>query len=270
MFANLPTYVFPSMSIPEFPDTLVFVDETKFNEIPAIKISALNYLEESQKMQNVTRLIFVRHGESSSNLEKSVAGRTLPTDLSEQGMIQVQRIAECLNKTNIQLDRIFNSPSLRTIRTAEQINSYYNVTMQSDDRLYDKWYGPFEGVSESEYASVKEKEETEIPRLHTFNEKFNYKAHPDMESMKDVYVRVSDFIEDIRTNHPGENILVTSHNGVMKSLFMADSAVHGYDLEYRAFDLDNCAIMVLELYPDKTMRFTATQGLKFKKNSKSS
>jgi hypothetical protein len=57
---------------------------------------------------------------------------------------------------------------------------------------------------------------------------------------------------------------VATHNGVMKALFMADSAQRGFDIEYRSYDLGNCAILVLEIDENDQMQIVATSGLKFR------
>lgn len=65
--------------------------------------------------------------------------------------------------------------------------------------------------------------------------------------MEAVYQRITGFIHQAHQEHSGKNILVVTHNGVMKSLFMADAAFRGADIEYRSFDLGNCAVVVLEV-----------------------
>jgi broad specificity phosphatase PhoE len=136
--------------------------------------------------------------------------------------------------------------------------------INQDERLHEKWYGPYEGATESEYAPIKNKEEHEIPLLLTFAEKFAYKADLNIESMQEIYFRIDDFIRDIRPDQLGKNILISTHNGVMKSIFMADSAFRGYDVEYRSFDLGNCSVIVVEVHENEELKIVATDGLKFR------
>lgn len=241
--------------------------EKTFKEIPSINHSAIEYLTEVKNPGDVTRFIFIRHGESNSNKEKSMAGRTLNTDLSENGIMQALETGQKLSQALVAIDHTYLSPTLRTTQTAEQILVTLNPLSQLiyDERLHEKWYGPYEGASESEYAIVKKREEIEIPLLPTFAEKFAFKAHPEMESMQDIYIRVLDFIQDVRKIDEGRDVLIVTHNGGMKALFMADAALCGYDVEYRAFDLANCSILIVETRPNGEMKVVASNGLKFKK-----
>lgn len=252
-----------------FPDSIITIkSDEEFKNITTIKNSALKHLEKAKKVDGITRIIFVRHGESNSNKEKSIAGRTLNTDLSDLGTYQAQEVGRQLNIIQWEIDEVFSSPTLRTIKTAQLILSMLDTSHPSiklDERLHEKWYGPFEGASEGEYAGVKLKEETEIPLLETFAQKFAFQAHPEIESMQDIHARISNFLEYLIQEHQGKNILVATHNGVMKSLFMADAAMRGFDVEYRSFDLGNCSVLVMEINTESEIKVVATNGLKFRK-----
>lgn len=244
--------------------------EIAFNEIPSIKTPALNYLQESSKHQEVTRFIFVRHGESNSNKEKSMAGRTLNTELSENGVAQAKEIGQLLQ--NVKIDLAFSSPTSRAKATAEYILSEMNLNclLHFDERLHERWYGPFEGASESKYAGIKKKEETDIAALQTFFEKFHYRPHPEMESMQEIYFRACQFILQIGEQYQGKNILVATHNGVMKALFMADAFHNGFNVEYFTFDLGNCSVLIVEVDSYEKLdvpliNVQASKGLKFRK-----
>jgi probable phosphoglycerate mutase len=250
-----------------FPEVQVLVKtEAQFNNIPTIACSAFDYLKQIDENKNITRLIFVRHGESKSNKEKSMAGRTLETALSDQGKKQAQEIGAALELSNIEIHAFFSSPTLRALQTTKTILSKLNLSfpINQDERLHEKWYGLYEGATENEYAPIKNKEEQEIPMLSTFAEKFAYKAVLNIESMQEIYYRVDEFIRNIRLDQLGKNVLITTHNGVMKSIFMADSAFRGYDVEYRSFDLGNCSVIVLEVHDNGELKIVATDGLKFR------
>ena len=242
--------------------------ELDFNKLQAIQTSPFSYFSEVAQKEEVTRLIFVRHGESNSNKEKSIAGRTFNSDLSELGIVQAQEVGILLNGTPVQIDAVFSSPMKRTTDTANHILSRMDNALELavtyDARLHEKWYGPYEGATEAEYALVKKREEIDVRSLATFGEKFTYKTHPDMESLHEVSVRVVDFIKAIQKDCANQNILVATHGGTMKSLFMADAAFHGFEIEYRAFELGNCAIVVLEVGSNGDMQIVATTGLKFR------
>jgi broad specificity phosphatase PhoE len=243
----------------------LITQESEFNEIPAIRTDAYDYLGNTTQHEGKTRIIFVRHGESNSNAEKSIAGRTLDSDLSSFGLLQAQAVGNRFLELDLHFDEVYSSPMTRAMKTARLAYPSHEKALNIDERLHEKWYGPFEGANADIYHAVVKKEEIEIPQLKTFAEKFSYKADPGMESSYEVYARVCEFIDDVESKHHGKNILVGSHGGLMKALFMADAALNGYLIEYRSFDLENCGIIVSEIDYCGAMQVVATRGVKFLK-----
>lgn len=264
--------VFSSLQAAYYPSTAIWVKSAdEFNAVPTIAKDAYDYLQGAKKSQNVARFIFVRHGESTSNKEKSLAGRTLDVDLSEEGVVQAETVGRKLR--GLALDLRYSSPSLRARRTAAlilgQLGDSGEVIL--DELLYERYLGPYEGASEKDYAPVinAEKEHGVGPDK-SFYQKFNFRAHPDMESMHDVYERLMIFAGclfkcAVVPEFRGKNILVTTHNSPLKALFMADAAKRGYDIDYSSFILDNGAIVVVEVSKDGGIQVVATSGLAYRK-----
>lgn len=245
----------------------IYVDSADvFHQIPAIKNDVYNYLKNTPLSFEKTRFVFIRHGESTSNQEKSMAGRTLDVDLSDKGQTQALTCGLSLLENGILFDRVYSSPSLRAKRTAELVleASHQKWILDLDERLYEKFYGPYEGASENAYAPVKRIEEIENSGPQkSFTEKFHFKAHPDMESMAEIHQRVLDFLFDIAPQLKGKTVFVATHNGVMKALFMADAFLKGYDVDYRSYDLGNCSLVIVEVMENR-WEVCATNGLKFR------
>lgn len=169
-------------------------------------------------------------------------------------------------QTQALFDKVYSSPSLRAKRTAELVLEAYpqNWILNLDERLYEKFYGPYEGATENEYAPVKKIEEIENSGPQkSFVDKFHFKAHPDMESMADIHHRVLDFLLDMSPLLKGQTVLVATHNGVMKALFMADAFQKGFDVDYRYYDLGNCSLVIVEVMENQ-WEVCATEGLKFR------
>jgi broad specificity phosphatase PhoE len=245
----------------------VYIDSShEFRQIPSIATDAYTYLKQAKKSRRVARFIFVRHGESTSNQQRGVAGRTLDVDLSEKGSQQAQETGTQLFDNQANLDAAYSSPSLRTRKTADFILQCFDQigSLHLDERLYEKYYGPYEGATEEEYAPIKKLEEIENSGSHkSFKEKFNFKAHSEMESLADVYARTIHFINEVAPQHQGQHVLVTTHNAVMKALFLADCAKQGIDVDYRSYDLGNCSVIVLEVEHDE-INIKSTHGLNFR------
>jgi broad specificity phosphatase PhoE len=250
-------------------DYKIFVASVEqFNDLPTIATHAYDYLKQSQNDKQITRFIFVRHGQSTSNQEKSIAGRTLDVDLSEDGVSQASTVGVKLKDCGLSFDSLYCSPSLRTQRTMQLILNQIKCKqpIHLDDRLYEKFYGPYEGATEKEYFPVKKAEEIDNSGPErSFEDKFSFKFHPDMESMADVHSRIVVFLQESYLKHLGENVLIATHNGVMKALFMDDAAKRGFDVDYRSFDLNNCSVLIIEV-EEGNIRLVASHGLKFKAN----
>lgn len=233
----------------------------QFNSLPIIAADAYAYLRSNKETTNCSRYIFIRHGESTSNVEKSIAGRTQDVDLSIKGKDQAIKAGINLADTEITINAIYSSPSLRAKNTASLVHVR---EIETDERLYEKFYGPYEGASDEEYTPVKESEEVDNSGSDKlFSDKFKFKAHPEMESIAEIYVRVAQFLREKHLNHEGHNVIVATHNGVMKSLFIAHAAELGFDVDYRSFILDNAAVLIVEV-EKSSIRVKAAHGLTYK------
>lgn len=235
-----------------------------FNEIPSIANEAYEYLK--QAGPSASRFILVRHGESVSNKEKVIAGRTIDEGLSDEGIEQAKLVGRILKDLEVHIDGYYSSPSNRARQTVTLIEESLDVGTPPilDEQLYEKFYGPFEGAVESQYGPLVKAEEVDNSGPEkTFEEKFLYKYHPEMESMYDVFQRAAAFLRKVYATHRNQNILIGTHNGVMKALFMADAARRGYDVDYRSFSLGNCALLIVEV-ENGDIRVVASNKLKYK------
>lgn len=242
----------------------------EFQALHSIQTEAYAYLKTAESSPQVARFIFVRHGESFSNKEKSMAGRTLDVDLSEKGVEQAKRVGEKLAAIGIFPEETCSSPSLRAKRAAHLIQEQLGKEgMRLDERLYERFYGPYEGASEKEYAPVAQVEKENCKGPHkSFEEKFAFRAHPEIESMQEVHARVLAFLSSSALEKMGSTILVATHNSPLKALFMADAMENGADVDYSAFDLGNGALLIVEMNLEGSIRVVASSGLTYRLFSK--
>lgn len=92
------------------------------------------------------KLIFIRHGSTSGNLEKRYIGRT-DEPLCELGIKQIEK----LKIQNFQIDFLFASPMLRTRQTSEILFPQQKVDFVEDFRETD--FGIFEGKTAAELTN---------------------------------------------------------------------------------------------------------------------
>ncbi|MCH7850356.1 MAG: histidine phosphatase family protein [Nanoarchaeota archaeon] len=142
------------------------------------------------------RLIFVRHGQTISNIKDICDDDPLvKTVLTKKGEKQAQKAAEKLKDKKI--DIIFTSEFFRTNETAHIINKYHNAKIKVDKRLDDRKTG-FTGESEKKF----------IKYLKDSGDFWNAK-HGDGESFEDEKKRVINFIEYLKNLHYMDVMIVT-------------------------------------------------------------
>ena len=146
------------------------------------------------------RLFVARHGQTLWNAQNRVCGRTdLP--LTQKGIAQAQALAAAAQ--DLALDIIISSPLLRAREMSGIVSKVCGVPVITDDRLIEQDYGIFEGVDRKDAGFLENKRQ------------FAY-AYPGGESMMQVAHRVYGFLEDVREQHAGKNVLLVCHGGVCR------------------------------------------------------
>lgn len=261
------------------PTTYVNTRE-QFNQIDPVQKDALQYLKTASKTAHTVRFIFVRHGQTASNAIGGLPGsRTSGDPLTEEGIKQSLQVGKDLSETQLLFDAIYLSPTTRTRQTLEKMNQKIasSISFIEDERLHEKYHGRYEQFGpltgdelakvQKDYLVLKEKEikENTGPQK-PFLDKFTFSPDPaEVESLQNIYDRVTNFIHETyeTSKDSGANILVISHSGVLKTLFMQEAYKMGYDIDYRSFEMQNGGILVIEV-DELGMRVVASQGLSLK------
>ena len=171
-------------------------------------------------------ILFVRHGETDSNLNGIIQGR-LDSPLNQKGLEQAEITAEKLKDTKI--DIIYSSPLKRALKTSEEINKYHNAEVIIEERLQEQDAGTATGRKYSETTEEEIEDFTNNP--HKYN----------AESYQDLYNRNVDFFKEIENST--KNILLLSHSGVWKMLFRY---VRHLSLDDKVEEIKNCEVKILK------------------------
>ena len=151
-------------------------------------------------------IYIIRHGETRKNKEKLLQGRS-NDPLNEAGIRQAEEAREFFKDRGIHFSKVYTSPLVRAVRTA-QIIAGDSVGVITDDRLLEMDYGPYEGTSLEPPAP-------EV--LYFFMDFINHPAPDGMESLESVTGRLGDFLEEIREEAAGGgDILISTHAIAMK------------------------------------------------------
>ena len=170
---------------------------------------------------------FMRHGETDWNTVKRLQGRT-DIPLNANGSALAERVSCAVHKSNIHFDRVYTSPLVRAVQTAELMNVYSRAPLVRDERIAEFCFGAAEGVTlsavltEPRYAWLKA----------WFQTPEAYRAEGGAESMEQFFARIGSFLDTLRALEAeaaaagsenratayDRNVLVVCHGGVVRGL----------------------------------------------------
>jgi 2,3-bisphosphoglycerate-dependent phosphoglycerate mutase len=161
-----------------------------------------------------TRIIAIRHGETSWNVDQRLQGHT-DIGLNAVGQGQAQRVAQAL--ADEALDAIYSSDLQRALATAQAI-AHHNLhlaakTVHQDTGLRERSFGSFEG---STYLQIAE----DWPEASALWRKRDpHFAPPQGESLLQLRERVLQTVNALASQHLGQQIVLVAHGGVMDALY---------------------------------------------------
>lgn len=88
-------------------------------------------------------LILVRHAKSDWPEDTDDFDRPL----AEKGITDAKKMAHYIKEKEITIDKLFSSPALRAFQTCEIFNGYYQVEMETVQKLYNASDTNFENIT---------------------------------------------------------------------------------------------------------------------------
>lgn len=163
-------------------------------------------------LEQATRLLVIRHGETAWNRATRIQGHT-DIPLSPLGLAQAQRLAAALAEES--LAAVYASDLSRARQTAEALASTHGLAVQVDAGLRERAFGHFEGLSWDEIA-----------QNHPEDSVRWRKREPDFavgggESLNTFSARCLAAARRAAVAHPGQNIALVAHGGVLDCLYRA-------------------------------------------------
>ena len=202
-------------------------------------------------------IYLIRHGQTDQNVAWRIQGqRDFP--LNETGVAQAEAARDALRELGISFQRVYSSPLVRAVRTAEIVigdgdagtagDAYDAAGAEAskapglilDDRLKEMDYGPYEG------ADLKNLPEA----LKEFFSDFNRNPAPEgVEQLPDLVKRLGGFLEAIKSDimemAPGENVLISTHAIALKAAL--EYLTPGSNGAYWSKYLPNCGMYAFDL-----------------------
>ena len=182
-----------------------------------------------------TRLLLVRHGESTSNRDKVISGWSTEVMLTELGREQAARTGEALSRIE-SIDALFASPLPRAWETATIIGEAIGMTPVAVDDLREINVGTATGSPLTDLRSL-------FPQLLDRTEGGLHIAWPEGESHAQLRERALRAIEEIVAGHAGKTVVAVAHGGPLA--WIVTMLASGDEATYEQWRHSNCAISEL-------------------------
>jgi 2,3-bisphosphoglycerate-dependent phosphoglycerate mutase len=199
----------------------------------------------------VGKLILVRHGQSTWNVENLFTGWT-DVDLSADGRAEAARAAHELLREQLQVDVAFTSVLKRAVRTLwimlDELDRMW-IPVERSWRLNERHYGALQGLNKSQTVALHGEAQVKIwrrsydipppalpaddPRHPRFDARYagiDLEELPATESLKDTLARVLPFwhariAPELRS---GANVMVVAHGNSLRAMVkMLDDVADG-------------------------------------------
>lgn len=190
-----------------------------------------------------TRLLLVRHGESTSNHQGVISGWSTDVTLTERGRRQAERTAQTLGRMAT-IAALYSSPLPRAWETGTIIGGVIGLSPIHVDDLREINVGIAVGQPLVDLTSLYPQLQSQVGResLHI--------PWPDGESHAQLRERAMRAVETIVTAHPGKTVVAVAHGGplawIITTLASDDVGT------FQTWRHGNCAISELLVRPSQT------------------
>jgi probable phosphoglycerate mutase len=187
-----------------------------------------------------TRIIAVRHGETSWNTHARIQGQT-DIGLNDTGRWQARRVGQALAGEPI--TAVYSSDLERAHETAQSIAEVAGIPVVPHEGLRERSFGMFEGKTFDEihqaWPDQAQNWRKRIPE---------WEPPEGGESLVQLRERVTRTLEALAARHPGQQIVVVAHGGVLDALYRVAT---GQEVNSpRTWELPNGAINRLLWTPE--------------------
>jgi phosphoserine phosphatase len=193
-----------------------------------------------------TRVIIVRHGQSTYNSQKIIQGRCDQSVLTDKGINDAHQVGKALS--GLEIDAFYCSPLQRAKQTAEIIQQYLTdvPTLQPTEQLLEVNLPLWEEMKKEEVIA---QYGDDYHQWKTNPQGFKMTvAGKEYYPIPSLYKQAQEFWQQAIAKHQGQTILITAHNGINRCLIM--SAI-GISIDrYHEIQQSNCCINILNFTGD--------------------
>jgi probable phosphoglycerate mutase len=196
----------------------------------------------------VTRVILVRHGESSFNVERRVQGYLDESTLTAKGQAMAHQVGAALSE--LEFDAVYSSTLRRAKDTAEIVLSHLKTLPKAPLKAVDSlkeinlmlWEGMLFSEVEQKYPKEYEQWKS-CPHQLGMVIPQEAGGSRDYFPVVELFDRAQQFWQEFLPNHPNQTVLLVAHSGINRALI---GTAIGLDASgYQSVHQSNCGISVL-------------------------
>jgi 2,3-bisphosphoglycerate-dependent phosphoglycerate mutase len=152
----------------------------------------------------------MRHGEADNNVKRILVGRNIESHLTSQGRRQVEDTAKCLKE--ISIEKVYVSPVIRAIETAQITCNVLGLEYQIDERLFEIELGKLVGMN---YEEILDKHENLFLKFYSGDQQMLESFG--VESFSMVKQRIQHILDEVIDTYPDKNVLFITHLDPIKA-----------------------------------------------------
>ncbi|MCB1887532.1 MAG: histidine phosphatase family protein [Rhodocyclaceae bacterium] len=177
------------------------------------------------------RICLVRHGETAWNAERRLQGHS---DVPLNAVGEAQASATASQLAGQPFDAIYTSDLCRARQTARACAEVLGLVEIAEPALRERHFGKFQGLT---YDEARERHPAAYRRFEARDPHYDFDGG---ESLTQFYARISAAITGVADRHPGGQLLVVAHGGVLDCI---NRMIRGLDLQpQRDFLIPNAAL----------------------------
>lgn len=157
------------------------------------------------------KITFVAHGATIYSEENRLSNVENYPPLNELGCEEIHKIADFIKKRGLKNDKIYASPALRTIQSAEIIAKTLKKDFEIIDGLTGRKYGKWSSLT---YEEINEKHPNFYEQLHSNPCSITPEGG---ESMQQFYERICPILSGIVEKHTNDRIIVVTQPSVIRA-----------------------------------------------------
>ena len=153
----------------------------------------------------MTRVILIRHGETSANAEFRLQGAS-DGPLTVLGEQQIEHLGRHFR--SFQIDHVVSSDLRRAVLTAEAIGKHHDITVEQNPLVREWDCGVWDGRTAEVFLDMLAKFDKPISEFHPEGG----------ETLAEVRNRADKFLARVLRDHKGETVVVCSHGDFMRMM----------------------------------------------------